>query len=300
MRSPILEVRDLKKTYPAKRGSPEPVRAVDGVSFSVHAGECFGLLGPNGAGKSTTLEVAEGILAPTSGEVFFQGKVRDVTFRDRVGIQFQNTELPSSLTVKETLEVFSHLYSRRASIDELVRLCRLEDLLKRDNKRLSGGQRQRLLLALALVNDPELVFLDEPTTGLDPQARRHLWEIVQGIKGRGKTVILTTHYMEEAQLLCDRLVIMDRGRIIAEGTPGDLLSRHFSGVSLVLKTGKGAVGGLPWPVYETEEGLEIMADDVNACVRALMDRGVDLTGMSVRSRNLEDLFLQLTGKDLRA
>jgi ABC-2 type transport system ATP-binding protein len=224
--SPILEVRDLIKVY-RRAGRSAPVRAVDGVSFSVPEGICFGLLGPNGAGKSTLIEVIEDVLRPTSGEVLYRGRQRDPRFRQEVGIQFQNTELPDALTVGETLELFRALYDRPArGTDRLVALCRLEDLIDRDNARLSGGQRQRLLLAIALVHDPALVFLDEPTTGLDPQARRHLWDVVRGMKAGGRTLVLTTHYMDEAQALCDRIAIMDQGRIILEGPPAELLRAH--------------------------------------------------------------------------
>ncbi|MCC7441712.1 MAG: ABC transporter ATP-binding protein [Bdellovibrionales bacterium] len=299
---PLLEIRDLRKIYPAPRGKAGVVRAVDGVSFSVRSGECFGLLGPNGAGKSTTLEIAEGILSATSGEVLYKGAARGPGFREEVGVQFQNTELPLYLSVRETLEFFSNLFTRRMPLAELIALCRLDDILERDNRKISGGQKQRLLLAMALVNDPDLVFLDEPTTGLDPQARRHLWDIVQRVRARGKTVILTTHYMEEAQILCDRLVIMDHGKIIAEGTPRELLDKHCAGASVVLPgaTGAAALSGLPWKAFDTGEGVEVLTEDVSATVRALLERGFDLSRMSVRSRNLEDLFLLLTGKDLRA
>ncbi len=175
--NPILETKDLKKYYPE-------VKAVDSVSFAIEPGICFGLLGPNGAGKTTAIEVIEGILRPTGGEIFYKGKRRGNSFKNEVGIQFQNTELPQYLTVKETLLTFRNLYDRKADVSELIETCRLEDILKRDNRKISGGQKQRLLLAMALANDPELLFLDEPTTGLDPQARRHLWDIVHRIKAK--------------------------------------------------------------------------------------------------------------------
>ena len=208
----ILEVKNLYKYYPG-------VKAVDDVSFSIPYGICFGLLGPNAAGKTTTIEVIEGIQKPDRGIILYKGKHRDHHFKQEVGIQLQHTELQQYLTVKEILLTFRNLYSRRANLDELVSLCYLEEIVDRDNRKISGGQKQRLLLAIALANDPELLFLDEPTTGLDPQARRHVWDIVQSIKKKGKTIILTTHYMEEAQTLCDVVAIMDHGKIIAMDSP---------------------------------------------------------------------------------
>ena len=224
----ILEARGLVKAYPKAK-----VKAVDGVSFTVEAGTCFGLLGPNGAGKSTTVEMLEGVARPTAGAVLFNGETIHVghsakQYRDRVGIQFQSTALQEFLTVQENLRFFAALYPKTRSIDELIRVCRLEEFLDRDTKKLSGGQRQRVLLAIALINDPEIVFLDEPTTGLDPQARRNFWELVRGIKAEGKTILLTTHYMEEAYELCDTIAIMDHGRIIAQGSPQALLQEHFN------------------------------------------------------------------------
>jgi len=205
-----LEARHLVKQYPG-------VTAVNDVSFAVAEGICFGLLGPNGAGKTTTVEIIEGVTKPTSGEVRYYGEPAGDRFREEAGIQFQNTALQDYLTVRETLEMFRDLYDRQADIDEILEACSLTELADRDNRKLSGGQRQRLLLGVALVNRPRLIFLDEPTTGLDPQARRNFWELVQGILAKGATVILTTHYMDEAHVLCDEIAIMDAGRIIAQG-----------------------------------------------------------------------------------
>ena len=290
----VLEVRELVKHYPG-------VRAVDGISFAIEEGSCFGLLGPNGAGKTTTLECIEDIHPPTGGEILYRGRPRGREFRNETGIQLQTTELFSKLTVRETLETFRNLYPRRMDFDELTELCALGELLDRDNQKISGGQKQRLLLAMALCNDPDLIFLDEPTTGLDPQARRHLWDIVRKIRKSGKTLVLTTHYMEEAYLLCDRIAIMDHGRIIAMGPPDTLLREHTQGVSIVLSDPRlnGELKDLPWPVFEIDGGFEIQTDDVSRTMRVLVERGVDLTGMVVRSRTLEDLFLKLTGKGLR-
>ncbi|MBU2490515.1 MAG: ABC transporter ATP-binding protein [Proteobacteria bacterium] len=298
---PILEVRDLVKRY-------NRIQAVDGVSFSIPPGICFGLLGPNGAGKTTTIEIMEGITPATSGSVFYRGGRPGRRFKEETGIQFQSTSLLSKLTVAETLRTFSGMYARRADLDALVANCFLGDLLDRDNERLSGGQRQRLLLAMALVNDPDLVFLDEPTTGLDPQARRHVWRIVEGMRRQGKTVLLTTHYMEEAQSLCDEIAIMDNGRIIAQGSPADLLAEHLAGAAILLPA--EAVPGDPAALFagreapecdwrRSQKGWTVTTRQVNACIRALLDAGADLNAMTIRSPNLEDLFLRLTGRDLR-
>ncbi len=217
---PALEARKLVKKYPG-------VLAVNGVSFEVPEGICFGLLGPNGAGKTTTVEMIEGVTRPTSGEVYYYGEIAGARFREEVGIQFQNTALQDHITVRETLEMFRALYERRADLDEVIEQCSLGGLLDRDNRKLSGGQRQRLLLAVALVNRPRLIFLDEPTTGLDPQARRNFWTLVQRIRAGGATVVLTTHYMDEAQVLCDDIAIMDEGRIITHGSPDELLHARY-------------------------------------------------------------------------
>ena len=226
-----LEARDLVKEYPG-------VKAVAGVSFQVPEGSCFGLLGPNGAGKTTTVEIIEGVTRSTSGEVLYYGEIAGSRFREEAGIQFQNTALQDHITVRETLVMFRALYDRRANLDDIIEQCALGDLLDRDNRKLSGGQRQRLLLAVALVNRPRLVFLDEPTTGLDPQARRNFWSLVQGIRKGGATVVLTTHYMDEAQALCDEIVILDEGRIVKQGAPEDLLSAHYGDALIHLPHGE--------------------------------------------------------------
>ncbi len=289
-----MEVVDLVKHFPG-------VKAVDGISFAIPSGACFGLLGPNGAGKTTSMEIIEGILFPTSGEVRYRGERRGRGTNSEIGVQLQNTELPQYLTVGETLRTFRSFYGKRADMDWLVASCRLDDILDRDNRKISGGQKQRLLLAMALANDPDLVILDEPTTGLDPQARRHLWEIVRGLKATGKTILLTTHYMEEAEILCDSLAIMDSGKIIAAGSPDDLLRSHCGGIAVQLYgvTDSRALEGLPWDVRTIDGRVEIFTDSLNDCMRALLDRGIDLSSMTVRSWNLEDLFLNLTGRDLR-
>jgi ABC-2 type transport system ATP-binding protein len=290
----VLEVRDLVKEYPG-------LRAVDGVSFAIPEGRCFGLLGPNGAGKTTTVEMMEGVTPPTSGEVLYRGEPLGARFREEAGIQFQKTALQDFLTVRETLALFTRLYAHRRPVDALIRDCALEQVADRDNRKLSGGQMQRLLLAIALANDPRVLFLDEPTTGLDPQARHAFWELIRAARAEGRTVLLTTHYMEEAYFLCDVIAIMDRGRIIAEGPPSRLLREHFEDVVLELprQDFPADTAGFPMPVLATHDRVEISTADVEGALRALLERGVPLRHLRIRPRNLEDLFLELTGRELR-
>jgi ABC-2 type transport system ATP-binding protein len=293
--SHVLEVRNLVKHYPQ-------VKAVDGVSFGIREGTCFGLLGPNGAGKTTTIEMIEGITEPTSGEILYRGAKAGSEFKEHIGIQFQKTALQDYLTVRETLELFQALYKNKADIEELKKLCRLEEYWDRDHDKLSGGQRQRLLLALGLVNNPDLVFLDEPTTGLDPQARRNFWDLVQTIKSQKRTVVLTTHYMEEAYVLCDEIAIMDHGRIISQGKPDELLKKHFDKVTveIPLEDFHLPPKELPWPAFEKDGKVEIQTPTVNETLEFLLKKQVNLSRLNVRSPNLEDLFLALTGKEIRA
>jgi len=291
----IIEVSHLVKHYPA-------VKAVDDISFSVHQGECFGMLGPNGAGKTTTVEIMEGITPATRGTVHYRGEPMGPRFRSEVGIQFQSTALQDFLTVRETLQLFQSFYPRGMPIAELAKLCALEEYLDRDARKLSGGQRQRLLLALAMVNDPVLLFLDEPTTGLDPQARHNFWDLIRGIKARGKTVILTTHYMEEAYLLCDRIIIMDHGHVIAEGRPAALMAHHFQDVVLQLPHDdfRPARDAVTENIKQVGEYIEITTADINATIASLLKHQVSLAHLQIRARTLEDLFLELTGRELRA
>jgi ABC-2 type transport system ATP-binding protein len=295
MNEPILEVRNLVKQYPS-------VTAVDGISLAVPEGVCLGLLGPNGAGKTTTIEIMEGILNATSGEVRYRGAPLGQRFREEAGILFQKTALQDFLTVRQSIAMFRGLYERGLDVEEVIRMCALEKLAERDNRKLSGGQQQRLLLAIALVNDPALLFLDEPTTGLDPQARRNFWELIQSIKARKKTILLTTHYMEEAELLCDEIAIMDKGHIIAQGPPRRLLHEHFADVMLELPRHDlpARARELPLRIIDTAERVEITTDDLDSTLRALIDAHVPLSNLRIRPANLEDLFLELTGKELRA
>jgi ABC-2 type transport system ATP-binding protein len=292
--TPILEVRDLVKQYTA-------TTAVAGVSFQVPEGTCFGLLGPNGAGKTTTIEIMEGILPPTSGQVLYRGAPQGARFREEAGILFQKTALQDFLTVRQCIALFRGLYARGLEVEEVIRLCALEQLANRDSRKLSGGQQQRLLLAIALVNDPAVLFLDEPTTGLDPQARRMFWELVQSIKARRKTIILTTHYMEEAELLCDEIAIMDKGRLVAQGPPRRLLHEHFAEVLLELPRSEfpEAARALKLNLIEAADRVEISTEDIEGTLRALMGAQVSLAHLRIRPANLEDLFLELTGKELR-
>ena len=289
-----LEARNLVKQYPG-------VLAVNDVSFAVRQGACFGLLGPNGAGKTTTVEIMEGVTPATSGEVWYLGEPAGSRFREEAGIQFQNTALQDYITVRETLEMFAALYDKAADVDDIIGQCSLEELCDRDNRKLSGGQRQRLLLAVALVNRPRLVFLDEPTTGLDPQARRNFWDLVKRIRADGTTVILTTHYMEEAEILCDEIAIMDQGKIIIQGAPGDLLTRHYKNtiIELPLDDFSGDLGSIEHRVLETQGLIEIETNDVNESLRELAAHTTGLNRLKIRQPNLEDLFLDLTGHSLR-
>jgi ABC-2 type transport system ATP-binding protein len=295
----LLEAFDLQKTFPGAK----PVHAVRGVNLSIREGTCFGLLGPNGAGKTTTIELLEGIKTPDSGRILFEGHLLGPLSRERCGIQFQHTSLPDFLTVREVLQFFSRLYADPAPWPELVEACRLGEFLDRDTHLLSGGQRQRVLLAVALINRPRLLFLDEPTTGLDPQARRNFWELIREIKARRTTVLLTTHYMEEAYELCDEIAIMDQGRIIAQGSPQALLKAHFDAVAILLPAAdlEHAGAGLrDLSAVPVREGLvEIQTSSVEQTLRRLLESGVPLQRVRIREQTLEDLFLALTGKDLR-
>ena len=290
-----LEARNLRKLYPG-------VIAVDGVSFSVQEGICFGLLGPNGAGKTTTVEIIEGVTPASSGEVYYYGEIAGRRFRQEAGIQFQNTALQDFITVRETIEMFRTLYDRQADFDEIVEQCSLGELLDRDNRKLSGGQRQRLLLAVALVNKPRLIFLDEPTTGLDPQARRNFWDLVQSIRSGGATILLTTHYMDEAQVLCDEVAIMDAGKIVTQGSPDALLQKQYDGliIELPISDLTGDMSGIEHTVHEKLGVIEVITTDVSASLQQLSVHVSNLNQIKIRQPNLEDLFLDLTGHTLRA
>lgn len=298
---------------------PPDVLAVDGLDLEVARGECFGLLGPNGAGKTTTVEILEGLVAPTGGEVEVLGTTwaaDPAGLRARLGVTLQETHLYERLTVLELVRLFRSFYPRGREPDEVIGLVSLEE--KRDARydRLSGGQKQRLAVACALVGQPELLFLDEPTTGLDPQSRRQLWDVVLGLKRGGATVLLTTHYMDEAERLCDRVAIVDRGRVIALGTPRELIAREVGEEVVEFEPAPGpggdgagldpaALAALPGVTgaRRAGAGFALTAAEVHVAIPALLaflgDRGVPLAGLSTHRATLEDVFVKLTGRRLR-
>jgi ABC-2 type transport system ATP-binding protein len=302
---PIIRVRDLRKSY-------GQLAAVDGVSFDVRRGEVFGLLGPNGAGKTTTVEVLEGLRKPDSGEVSVLG-VDAVhgsdALKSRIGVSLQTAALYPKLTVVEVLDLFRSFYSSGRPTNELVELMDLGEKQGTRTQDLSGGQRQRLSVALALVNDPELVFLDEPTTGMDPAARRALWDVVLGLKAAGRSVLLTTHYMEEAEILCDRLAIMDHGKILEAGTVDELVSRRFNERAVRFDAVDGLaderLAAFPGVTSVKHEGAAVLlyTKDVPATIGAVLDATERLhaepANLAVRRATLEDVFLDLTGRALR-
>lgn len=291
--TPIIEVNNLTKTF----GS---INAVNGLSFNIEPGVCFGLLGPNGAGKTTTIEMMEGITAPSGGEILYKGQSNNPCFKHEAGIQFQSTALMDYLTVEEVLKLFASFYKHTTPLSTLIEQCHLSEFIGHQASKLSGGQRQRVLLALALVNDPDIIFLDEPTTGLDPQSRRNFWHLIESIKGQGKTIVLTTHYMDEAQQLCDELIIVDRGQIIAQGSPKALLAQHFKHVFVCLDR-----QDLP-ETYQTsdtvvERGAQTVIEStaVETTLQNLIQHNARLHSLQVRNPTLDDLFLKLTGHSLR-
>jgi ABC-2 type transport system ATP-binding protein len=302
--------RGLHKRYPSRTG---PVDAVNGLDLEVHADECFGLLGPNGAGKTTTIEILEGLLPPTSGEVEILGRrwgVDDADLRQRLGISLQETRLAEKLTVRETLTLFRSFYASGAEPDAVMDQVSITDKAGAYVGKLSGGQRQRLAVACALVGDPDLLFLDEPTVGLDPHARRQLWDIIRGFRARGRTVLLTTHYMDEAERLCDRVAIIDRGKVIALGSPRELIARlggeHF--VEFALADGAAFDGrglaDLPGVVSVRREGAawSLAVQAAHVTIPALLQRleggRHQLARLTTRQASLEDVFVSLTGRHL--
>jgi len=290
---PVMEVKNLVKQY-------GKFTAVNGIDLTLNEGSCLGLLGPNGAGKTTTIEILEGIARPSGGAILFNGSEIDKNFKDTAGIMFQSTALQEFITVRETLELFGRFYQKTTPINELVEKCALKDFMDRDTRQLSGGQRQRLLLAIALVNDPSILFLDEPTTGLDPQSRRNFWQLIRDIKRQKKTILLTTHYMEEAYELCDEIAIMDHGDIIARGTPKQLLAEHFNSMILQLPSADIGKLSLPIPFLQNKDEIEIESQDINATLQILLAHNVNLKNLKIRNHTLDDLFLKLTGHELRA
>jgi ABC-2 type transport system ATP-binding protein len=291
----ILQVSSLVKRF-------GQLTAVDGVSFEIREGSCFGLLGPNGAGKTTTIEMMEGIKEPDEGTIRYQGEPLGHQFRNEAGIMFQTTALQEFITVREIMLQFSRFYPSSASIEELAEQYALHEFLNQDTRKLSGGQKQRLLLAMAMINRPKILFLDEPTTGLDPQSRRNLWKQVQRVKEQGATILLTTHYMEEAYELCDEIAIMDHGRIIAHDAPDALLAAHFDDVVLQIHADDipRELGEKEFQAVYRNDNAHIVTGDVNQTIEQLLHFDIPLARLRIRARDLEDLFLELTGKELRA
>jgi ABC-2 type transport system ATP-binding protein len=302
-----LRCRALVKRY--DRG----VVAVDGLDLEVPVGECFGLLGPNGAGKTTTVEILEGLLDPTAGEVEVLGmrwKTDERALRERLGVSLQETHLPDRLSVAEILTLFRSFFARGRNPDDLLRAVSLEEKRSAWYSKLSGGQKQRLAVACALVGDPELLFLDEPTTGLDPQSRLQLWDVIEEFKKGGRTVVITTHYMDEAERLCDRVGVVDHGKLIALGTPRDLIA-SLGGqevIEVTLADGvldEAAVAKLPGVhgVRHVGSGFALAADPLHVALPALVDHlraaGQTLERLSTRHATLEDVFVALTGRHLR-
>ena len=311
-----LRIRCLHKAF-------GEVRAVEGIALEVKPGECFGLLGPNGAGKTTTIEICEGLTTPDAGTVELLGRnwQQDANeLRQLIGIQLQETQFPEKLTVEEVLRLFRSFYRRGMTLDEAIALAQLEEKRRARVGGLSGGQKQRLAMATALVGDPELLFLDEPTTGLDPQARRHVWDLVERLKQAGRTIILTTHYMEEAERLCDRVAIMDHGRVIALGTPKELIATvggedivefavgppaahlHEAGCAVLDAEALKAIPGVQ--SHRVDEALhQLSVSELHTAVprifAALEEQGVHLSEFRTHSATLEDVFVRLTGRNLR-
>jgi len=303
---PALRLRGLQKWY-------RDVKAVDGLDLDVAPGECFGLLGPNGAGKTTTIEICEGLTRPDAGDVELLGQrwsEDGTSLRSRIGVSLQETQFSEKLTVEETVALFRSFYRSGPGPGPLLEQVQLSDKRRARVGQLSGGQKQRLGLACALVGEPELLFLDEPTTGLDPQSRRQLWGLIAGLKAAGRTVILTTHYMEEAERLCDRVAIIDLGRVIALGTPRELVAALGAEQVVEIHLGEGERGGDLWRgvtgVVDVREEGELVTLRVSALQHTLLDlldalrqRGIPIQELRTRVPTLEDVFVALTGRHLR-
>jgi ABC-2 type transport system ATP-binding protein len=303
--STVISCRDLRKYY-------SDVKAVDGIDLDVQLGECFGLLGPNGAGKTTTIEILEGLNVPDSGEVRILGRTwtqDERELRERIGVSLQETQLAEKLSVYETLRLFRSFYREGPDPDALLRSLSLDE--KRNSRvgKLSGGQKQRLAVACALVGEPDILFLDEPTTGLDPQSRLQLWDVVAGYRARGGTVLLTTHYMEEAERLCDRVAIVDHGKRIALGTPRELIAKleaahiiEFESEPALDESTFAAIDGIHGAIKRGERWqlrVDSLAIAVPQLLSAVDARGARLATLTTHAATLEDLFVALTGRELR-
>ena len=302
MAEDVITVKNLVKVY-------GDVRAVDGITFAVEKGEVFAFLGPNGAGKTTTVEIIETIREATSGEVSILGiDVRKdrMDILKRIGVLPQEFNSFDRLTVEETIRYYSSLFCADCDTDHLIGLVNLEEHRKKLYVNLSGGLKQRVGIAVALVNDPEIVFLDEPTTGLDPRARHDVWEVIKGLRKEGKTIFLTTHYMEEAEVLADYIAIISKGKIIAYGTTTELIDQHFKTVKVTIKGGTDGIGklaskmGMPLQ-FQDKGSITIEAggnDQIVEFLNALKAAGISYHSMDIRKSNLEELFLALTGEAL--
>jgi ABC-2 type transport system ATP-binding protein len=290
----------------------DDVVAINGTDFEVPVGQCVGLLGPNGAGKTTTVEILEGLQHPTSGEVRLLGlrwDKNEAELRERIGIALQETRFHDRLSVEETVRLFRSFYRKGLSVEEAIGLVKLEEKRNAYVVKLSGGQRQRLALAVALAADPEILFLDEPTTGLDPQSRRALWDVIDGLKGKGRTVVLTTHYMEEAQVLCDQVIIMDHGRIVARGTPAQLIASIGGEQVIEFATTPSlpaeTFAEVPTLVasHPRGDGYTLSVKELHRALPGLLSlvaaRGATLVHLSTRQATLDDVFLAFTGRSLR-
>jgi len=295
----IIEVRALVKHY-------GQIKAVDGIDMTVEAGEVFALLGPNGAGKSTAVEIMEGYRSRTSGMVSvlgFDPATAKRAYKERIGIVLQETAVEDQLTVEEAIDVYGSMYPNRRQTDELIELVGLEEKTSSRVKALSGGQRRRLELALGIVGDPELIFLDEPTTGFDPSARRQAWTIVENLASLGKTVLLTTHYMDEAQHLADRVAVIARGTIVAEGTPDTLGGRETARTLITFQSNDQSVDSLPSDDVSFSENGRVTVrstnptSDLHRITGWAIDHGVELGSLSVSRPSLEDIYLELTGEE---
>jgi ABC-2 type transport system ATP-binding protein len=302
-----LQVRNLRKAY-------QDVVAVDGLELEIYSGECFGLLGPNGAGKTTTIEICEGLNTPDAGDVLVLGRrwgQDDRALRELLGISLQETQFSEKLTVYETIQLFRSFYHDGAAPSDVIAMVQLQEKAKARVGQLSGGQKQRLALACALVGDPELLFLDEPTTGLDPQSRRQLWELIEAFKSDGRSILLTTHYMDEAERLCDRVAIVDHGRVIALGTPRELIARLRGEHVLEFALMENNV--LDEAPLRTIDGVcatdrrngtyRLQVEELHRAMPALLNelrrQGVHLAELRTHSATLEDVFVSLTGRMLR-
>jgi ABC-2 type transport system ATP-binding protein len=307
-----ISVRDLRKEY---RGRNGPVHAVNGIDLEVRQGECFGLLGPNGAGKTTTVEILEGLNEPTSGDVEVLGlrwATDETDIRERIGVTLQETRLPDKETVREIVTTFRSFYPHGLTPDEVIERVALESKAHAFIEQLSGGQQQRLAVALSLVGDPEMLFLDEPTTGLDPQSRRQLWDLIRDLRGRGRTILLTTHYMDEAERLCDRVAVIDQGLIIALGSPSELIAR-LGGDHIVEFALEGNEPPVPAESFKgldsvlaarsEADGYSLTVAEPHRAIPALLDAlerfDRPLARLTTRHVSLEDVFVSLTGRHLR-